>query len=54
MLLMALPLIMAAVGFIAGDESGLGAGEPQQGLPAINLYARTLLLLLVLLRQDMK
>ena len=47
-LLMALPLIMAAVGFIAGDESGLGAGEPQQGLPAINLYARSLLLLLVL------
>jgi len=48
MLLIALPLIMAAVGFIAGDESGLGAGEPQQGLPAINLYARSLLLLLVL------
>lgn len=48
LLLVLLPLIMAAVGFIAGDEAGLGAGEAQNGLPAINLYARSLLLLLVL------
>lgn len=48
LLLVLLPLIMAAVGFIAGDEAGLGAGEAQNGLPAMNLYARSLLLLLVL------
>ena len=48
LLLLLLPLIMAGVGFIAGDEAGLGAGESLNGLPAVNLQARSLLLLLVL------
>jgi len=43
-----LPLIMAAVGFISGDEFGLGAGATVEGLPSRNIYARSLLLLLVL------
>jgi len=48
LMLMVLPLIMAAVGFISGDEFGLGAGAAVEGLPNRNLYARSLLLLLVL------
>ena len=47
-MLAVLPLIMAAVGFISGDEFGLGAGAAVEGLPNRNLYARSLLLLLVL------
>ena len=47
-LLVMMPLVMGAIGFIAGDSFGLGAGAARQGLPAVNLYARSLLLLLVL------
>ncbi len=45
-LLVVMPLIMAAVGFIAGSDAGLGAGDPGSVPP--NLHARSLLLLLVL------
>ena len=48
LMLLVLPLIMAAVGFISGDEFGLGAGATVEGLPSRNIYARSLLLLLVL------
>jgi len=48
LLLLLLPLIMARVVFIAGDESGLGVGEALDGFPAVNMEARSLLLLLVL------
>ena len=45
-LLVLMPLIMAAVGFIAGSDAGLGGGEP--GAMPPNIHARSLLLLLVL------